>query len=207
MSENSYLLVLTRIAVALERLAEQPSPSAGATRARRRSKAASSDSTSSAGTTASTGDAPASIDVEDDAAMRLHAGERIKQLVAQAGEAGCTITDIEETISDVVGSADPATLELTALSQVIVGLTRLIRSQATPAEESETDKQTRAEALAQLRTLITRASATDDGVTRVTAILRDHAEGRGDVEGLELGKLQALLAIMQVTINSTAPVA
>jgi hypothetical protein len=127
----------------------------------------------------------------------MHAGERIRQLAAQATEAGCPLADVEEVIIDVAGSADLGSLDLSALSQLIVGLSRLIKSHGIAAEESETDKQSRAKALAQIRTLTQRAAATDEGLAAAVTIMRDHAGDGGAVDHLELGKLQALLAVMQ----------
>jgi hypothetical protein len=204
--EDSYVLLLTRIAVALEDLAaaavavkhELPS-GIEATRPKRKSK--STTSATSVVATPSTDTPPSQpVDINDDKAMRQHAGERIRQLVAQAFEAGCTDEDIKEVLTDNAGSADLASQDLNVLSQVIVGLTHLIKSHDTPAEESETDKRTRAEAITQIHALTQRAAAKHN-LALAIAVMQEHAGG--DVDHLELGRLQALLAAMQAAVNGT----
>lgn len=206
--------ILTRSTDAAERLvaiAEQNAMTVvdEGRRARRKAKVEAQGAVITADTTPATGNRPtAPVNIDDDAAIRAHAGERIRQLVAQASEVGCPMADIEEVIADNTGSADPASLDLSTLSQIIVGLTRLIKSHSAPAQESEADRQIRAKALEQIRTLTQRAATTDEGLAATIAIMRDHTGGDGDVDHLELGKLQALLAAMQATAGSAqAPVA
>jgi hypothetical protein len=200
MDEESYVLLLTRIAVALEDLAaaavavkQELSSGIEATRPKRKSKSVVATPVA---------DAPPNqpVDINDEAAMREHAGERIKRLVAQALEAGCADEDIKEVLTDNAGSADLASQNLTVLSQVIMGLTHLIKSHGTPAEESEVDKRTRAEAITQIHALTQRAAAKNN-LALAIAVMQEHAGG--DVDHLELEKLQALLAAMQAAVNGT----
>jgi hypothetical protein len=223
MSDDNHTILLTRIAEGLTRIAEgveylvafvKQSAVTVVVDERRRTQRKSKVEASSTATTVdevlTTGDLPAAaVDINDDAAMRAHALERIRQLVAQAFEAGCPIQDIEEVIADNAGSTEPASPDLATLSQIIVGLTRLIKSHGAPAEESDADKRIRADILGQLRTLTVRAAATDKGVAAVTAIMRDHVDDgdSGDVDHLDLGKLQVLLAAMQTTVSDAAPTA
>lgn len=200
---------MERIAVAAERMLLSPSTT-DTPRSRRKAKN-DTPATEGAPDTAlvanDSSPAEAPVNIDDDNAMRAHAGERISQLVAHATEIGCPMADIEEVVADNTGSADPEALDLTTLSQIIVGLTRLIKGHGPAPEESEADKQLRAEALGQIRTLTQRAAATDEGLAATIAIMRNHAGGDGDVDRLELGKLQALLAAMQTTAGSApAPV-
>jgi hypothetical protein len=205
MSEDLYAPLLIRIAIALERVAaaaERPPSGAEAKHSRRKSSAEARNSTTMADTVP-IGDLPRTpVNIDDDTAMRSHAGERIRQLVARASEAGCLTADIEEVITDHTGSTDPASLDLTTLSQLIVGLDRLIKSHDTAPEEPAANKLIRADVLEQIRTLTQRAAATDGGLATVTAIMRDHVEDGRDVDHLELAKLQALLAALQSRVDS-----
>ena len=114
------------------------------------------------------------------------------------------MADIEEVVADNTGPADIAALDQNTLSQLIIGLTRLIKSHSTPAEQSEADKQTRAIVLEQIRTLTKSAAATDEGLAATVTIMRSHAGGDGAVDHLELAQLQALLAAMQANTSTAA---
>jgi hypothetical protein len=206
MNGDDHTLLLTRIADAVECLvtiAKQSAVVDEGRRTRRKGKVEAPAAATTSETASMIGGVPVPpVDIDNDEAMRAHAGERIRQLVARASEVGCPMADIEEVITDNTGAADPASLDLTVLSQIIVGLTRLIKGHDAPAEESQADKQIRAAALEQIRVLTQRAAATDEGLAATIAIMRNHAGGDDDVDHLELGKLQALLAAMQATAGS-----
>jgi hypothetical protein len=76
----------------------------------------------------------------------------------------------------------------------------LIKNHDTVAEESEGDKKIRAEAITQIHTLTQRAAAKNN-LALAIAVMQEHAGG--DVDHLELEKLQALLIAMQKTVNGT----
>jgi hypothetical protein len=186
---------LERIAAAAERAPVPTSVIPEMPRARRKKVAASAER----GSEATPAEAP--INVDDPEALRVRALEQIRQKITEALDAGVPATDIEEVVSDIAGSADPATLGLPELSKIIGELIRVTKRHNAPPEESESDKATRAGALETIRTLFNDVATDNDRLTTLNTVLRSHTAG-GDIDRLDLATLRTLVTALRTDTNS-----
>jgi hypothetical protein len=135
--------------------------------------------------------------VSDEASLREHAATRLTELVGQAFDASVPEADINEVILDIAAGTDPASLPLAELSQIIVALSRLIRAHTAPADESDADKQARAELLARIQVEISTRSANDAALAAVVGAVQRVVGDDGDLMRLELPRLHDVLTVVQ----------